>query len=358
MNGTVDDMRENKSAINDIHINEIKGLRIVTKNAFKRFGISTLSDLRRYLEKHKMSDIPSLGVKNRKKLESYIRDTERVERGHDNIKDIYTETEFRRFVQYCNENGLIAMSDLNDYDFCQFIERGRFNEFYVNTIAEKYEDYREKHKGDLDFRSERKIPRLFLEIDPQMAAVSIKLFANYGIRMPQIYRLMRCGYNKIGDLRGLSHYGFARINGIKYLEKFFMMEELVKKTLPDILKDTLSQMVENDRLLLLKKRMGGCTLSTLSEEYHVTRERISQMIESYLDTISELIEVLAEDMMKDKSYISVRELQKLYENEDFGFILTSWFHNSEHFVFDNSADVFRKRTQDMNKTRRRVFPPR
>lgn len=202
------------------------------------------------------------------------------------IEDIFCENGFRLFVQYCEENKLVFLDELKDFDFQKLFDMKGMGIGKINAIIKKYDEAIGENNSQL-FNTRSRI--LFDEINPEIYDVSIEIIGILGISSKWISILKNTGYITVGQLEKIDINLLSKIVGMRNIDKFRKMESKLKLPLIKLCGYVFDKNKEEKDYLMALERSFGFTLQEIADERGVTRERIRQITKKYFDKISPLI---------------------------------------------------------------------
>ena len=268
------------------------------------------------------------------------------------IEDIFCENGFRLFVQYCEENKLVFLDELKDFDFQKLFDMKGMGIGKINAIIKKYDEAIGENHSQL-FNTRSRI--LFDEINPELYDVSIEIIGVLGISSKWISILKNTGYITVGQLEKIDVNVFSKIVGMRNIDKFRKMESKLKLSLIKLCCYVFDKNKEEKDYLMALERSFGFTLQEIADERGVTRERIRQITKKYFDKISPLINQIVLNKLEAKGYITIDELLGIFDNDDYNQIVIEACHMSEDLEFLDFADVFVQIRKDKKSTEKYIL---
>lgn len=268
------------------------------------------------------------------------------------IEDIFCENGFRLFVQYCEENKLVFLDELKDFDFQKLFDMKGMGIGKINAIIKKYDEAIGENNSQL-FNTRSRI--LFDEINPELYDVSIEIIGVLGISSKWISILKNTGYTKVGQLEKIDVNVFSKIVGMRNIDKFRKIESKLKLSLIKLCCYVFDKNKEEKDYLMALERSFGFTLQEIADERGVTRERIRQITKKYFDKISPLINQIVLNKLEAKGYITIDELLGIFDNDDYNQIVIEACHMSEDLEFLDFADVFVQIRKDKKSTEKYIL---
>lgn len=259
------------------------------------------------------------------------------------IEDIYAENKYTLFVNYCRNNGIEYMSDLEGFDFNELYSVRGIGEGKIKAVASKYEKYIRNKSEAISISKPQKnttVETMFACIHPQLMNINIDFLSSLGITSKPISNLIVNGYTKIGDIAGISVKILQNITGKWNFNKFKTIEDELKKPLFEIFEDVLSEPSQAKYSCIYIKRAHGCTLQKIGNKYRLSREGVRQIVIEFNAHLDPFMKIITNLLMCPKNYMTVQELSDIYDNDDYGKIMAYWCKNNEEFEYLEFAETF------------------
>lgn len=325
-----------------ILIRNINGISVKAKSALERAGINSLYDLLVYTQKNKVTDIRGAGIKfseeikellekyKQGKLDYVIYDLSRPV-----IKDVFSENKFNRFVSYCNENGIVYVDELKNFDFETLKSVEGIGECKFKEIVNLYE--KTGSEGEIKY---------FKDINDDVKQAHVSIFEYFGVHDFTIVRLEKHGYVTVGTLENINRKGLVEIVGRKDFDDLIKAGKELKKSLIELIKNEFDLSTNSDEPAskreteIILKRCEGQTFEEIGNVFGISRQRI-QMIESeWYKRTGYLIKPYIFKLASEKNYIEEKELE-IYENDLYNKMLKYWC--SKSYVYVSSERIFVKK---------------
>lgn len=231
----------------------------------------------------------------------------------DNIKidNVFSENGFNKFREYCMENNLTIMGQLEDFPFEELINIKGFGGSKVSKIEKRYAEYKEESSGT---NSALWVPLIVDEYYKEQKIESIKaLDIDEGI----IEFLKEQGVNNIDGIKDID---IPKIPvGKKKLDRFKENIRLLEIPPQDLLRRVLDEIKEDPCFEIYRYRSAGkLTLQEIGEKKNLTRERIRQLekkIKAYLEGYFLMFGDYIINSSQNKSLIDNDFLSELYDEE-------------------------------------------
>ncbi|MBQ6654344.1 MAG: hypothetical protein IJM79_02345, partial [Erysipelotrichaceae bacterium] len=188
----------------------------------------------------------------------------------------------------------------------------------------------------------------FPYIDAQLKELDVSLLNGLGISTKTIGKLYEAGYTKIGMLQNISESNLSRIVRGYNVGKFADIENKLCMNLIELFGNILQSQSSSDEYMLTLFRADGLTLQEIGDLKGVTRERVRQIVNNYVDFLGLFLKWIVDFFLEGKGYVTVEELLGIYENDDFDKLIIYWCKNSEGLSFLPYADVFVPKQIDNN----------
>ncbi|RDU23232.1 sigma factor-like helix-turn-helix DNA-binding protein [Anaerosacchariphilus polymeriproducens] len=347
-------VEESKSEITsatekDLEVINIPSFSMRTKNVLRRNGIFKLSELKSFLNKKEVKDIHGLSVFVEKEITDVHlltevvadEDKERIQE-ETRVSSVYSANKYKLFVEYCKKNGITYMSDFAGFDFMSLMHVQRIGTGKIEDIIKVFDSYcaGELVEENISDYENVQSTTLYGYINEQLLDLNLDFLVGLGIKSKQIKELSSRGFMRISDLQNISVNTLQQIVGIRNIEKFRGIEDLLKKSLIEIFEGILCEYEKEDDLIIDVKKEEGFTLQELGDEYGVTRERIRQKISKFNLKIDPFMNPIVEFFMNPKNYVSTQELLDIYDNDNFDKVLIHWCKNCKSLEYLSFADVF------------------
>lgn len=322
---------------NMIYMSELENFDFFTLLNVKGLGMSKLNNIKELFNEYQIKkDITYENNSLINKEEIYTNNTK--------IVDIYTSNKFSIFLNYCNDNNIIYMSELENFDFFELSNVKGLGETKIKAIINLFNDYKEnKNKCTIIENKEvtnQKEQLLFTNLPKELDDIDISLLQDLKINNSMIEILKQNQISTFNKLRNIP-YTFlkTKINKIN----FDRLIELSDKITDDfnVFLDYCINLHLDDKIFdILVKRNNGATLLTIAEEQNLTRERIRQIISKFHFKIDVITDIIVQKLIKDKKYFKTSEIIDLIENEKTQDLLIMNFKNKKNIEYLECADVF------------------
>lgn len=259
------------------------------------------------------------------------------------IEDMYAENKYNLFVNYCRNNSIEYMSDLEGFDFNELYGVRGIGEGKIKAIVSKYEKYI-RNKSEVISVSETQenttAKTMFACIHPQLMNINIDFLSGLEITSKPIFNLIANGYTKIGDIASIPVKTLQNITGKWNFNKFKTIEDELKKSLFEIFENVLSDPSQTRYSCIYIRRAHGCTLQKIGNKHRLSREGVRQIIIEFNTRLDPFMKAITDLLMCTKNYMTVQELSDIYDNDDYGEIMAYWCKNNEAFEYLEFAEVF------------------
>lgn len=254
------------------------------------------------------------------------------------ITDFFRENKFNLFVKYCEEHGLKYMEDLRDFDFSTLLNVKYITEAKVRGIEKRYRAYLGVNPVYPDNEGLND-PR-FKNINNELEACDIELLGVYDIRKTAIDSLRKQGYITIGDLKDASEGKLRKIMTAGAFQKLMSIESDLEMPLKDLLASRLMEFSQESDYMITLLRAEGYTLQAIASSYHVTRERIRQIVNKFEKKIAPLMQELRKNLISGNGFFSASSIVDYYDDNNMNMILLMWFKDCPELEYLDFADVF------------------
>ena len=233
--------------------------------------------------------------------------------GQTRIADVYAENKFNLFLKYCEENGLKVMDDLKGYDFANLqgvdhIGVGKINDIRSRCKAFFGEEALTSFSESCDIEA-------FHEINEDIADCDIDFLCTFDIKKRAVQSLRKNGCRTVGDLKDVSKATLKKLLTVGSYKNLIAAEEYLSKPLGQLLESRLQGLSEEPGYMITVLRAEGYTLQAIGDSYHVTRERIRQIVNKFEKRIEPIMSAFTTMNLRKKGYISGSDIIDYYEDE-------------------------------------------
>ena len=373
-----EDTDSNGNEKSDILLSEILEFPLRVKNALFRNGIFTLYDLLSFVDSRDISELHNIGAKTSDEINKIIRKyktsgftiigTTKDEKNTNKIpiitnsffkrtlyiQDAFSESKFRIFVNYCAQNGIVTVADLQGFNFFALRTVPGIGISKVGDIILRYKGVCSflRTSGQTDFVPEgTDFSRncIFENINEQLRELDISFLSGLGIGPKQYKSLQDNGIDIVGDLEGISLTKLSEIVGKRYIDKFLEISQMLQENIFILLEKKLSSYSDQKEYMLTLFRAEGLTFKEIGELAELSRERVHQLVEKFLESLNPFMDLIIKILMNHKEFITVQELIDIYDNDDYDKILILWCKTSGHLHYFDYADIFLLQEYDVKK---------
>lgn len=277
------------------------------------------------------------------------------------IVEYFHETTYGLFRNYCDENGIKFIDELNEFNFDILIDYKGFGENRISKIKEKYNLLFKKHeieskKQQIEVVEETEYLADIIHNDFQGMDISFLLDENDSVEKIIINVSKKYSLSKMGELAKLPIKEIAQEKGIG-LNKI----EEIKNTILKY-RDGIETFLKNEFQEIKNMKNYGYyrekainrkkTLEEIGQENNITRERVRQIlikvesrikkllyvIENYIIDFNEKKAILKSEDLKTifNSYEDVMVIKYCMENVEMSRI--AYFKEIDKFVIDRNKD--------------------
>ncbi|MGO5064188.1 MULTISPECIES: sigma factor-like helix-turn-helix DNA-binding protein [unclassified Clostridium] len=276
------------------------------------------------------------------------------------IEKIFGETTFNLFKQYCKENNLVYIEQLENFPFQALTTVNKFGQGRVNKIIKRYNDFLNRDyiiEDTLDDKSkdsEVEIETIYKNADVQGLAI---LDIHDGI----IDALKSQGIEKIEQLNQCDFEALKNGKGVvkSKIDKFIKNMSLLSIPAEDSYLERLEKIKLSKSFDIYRYRsIGKLTLEQIAELKGLTRERIRQLEKKIINLFTSYI-ILYSDFIKSKcknhNILDGDTLSYIFpNNEDMLYVKYALKNDScIDFVYFKDLDQFLI-NKDINKIREKL----
>lgn len=254
------------------------------------------------------------------------------------IDQYFYENKYNIFVKYCKNNNLNILDDLFGFDFQQLCEIPGLGKGKIKAIIDKLNEYSEVRPP---MNSDITKDVLYSFIHPTLFQEDISLLSIFDITNHQIANLKKAGYLTIGSLEKITKSRLSTIVGYN-IQKFINCDTSLQNSALELLNDILSNDKANDNKGYVSTlfKSEGYTLQEIGDLLDLTRERVRQLISTYLRYLSPLVSCILKPVFVGKNYIYTQEVGDIVDNEEYEKIISYWCRKNEKLSYLSFANVY------------------
>lgn len=324
-------------------IADIPFLSMRTKNALRRNGIFTVEELRESVNNRSLFGLKHIGANSLEEIETTLLELDNESISNDDllIADVFKDSRFNSFIQYCNDQGYVKLVDLQNIDLDSLSDIDgigkakvydiRFYLLYYQIIS--CDDNKESETtGD---QEESKDP---IVVNEDIASFNLSFLYGLGVKKSSIKKLRSQGFRSIGDLSTIT---LTTLNSMISAEEYSLIVGILNKSLYDVFGSYLTkESLENNNYSIVLCRSNGMTLQEVADVIGLTRERVRQREALYLRELNVFMVPIVDRFINDKGYITIQEIIDIYDNDDFDKVLVYWCKHSKYVNYLSYAELF------------------
>ncbi|WP_238883863.1 hypothetical protein [Clostridium sp. YIM B02551] len=267
------------------------------------------------------------------------------------ISKLYSENVFMLFVEFCERNNLLKISELHNFDFESLNSVKGLGTGKIQKIKERYMSFLSGTYSTKDSHEKVEIYP-FASIDKSNYELPIGTLQILGVNRRIVSQLAKRGYINIEDLANKTQTEVLTDVRQRSFDCFVKVVEKLEFNLEEVFELVLYECMEENSYSIFLKRASGYTLQEIADVQGVTREWVRQIAAKFLNLIKPLIVPIVHNVMKrsEKRYITVQEVLDIYDNDDFDKIMVYSIKNCSEFEYLDFADVFIKKNSDTQDT--------
>lgn len=334
---------------NNVSVLDIPVLSNRAKNVLMRNGIFVLGDLYAYIQSNELSSLKNMGQITKDEIESFLNSLNNASYVHektDSIESLFCERKYKMFVNYCKNNNINVLSELDNFDFSNLLNEPGFGINKVNSIISKYNSLEKKKRN---FVSKSTSPNLLSEPATEIHTTNKHLdisFLRYaGVTQKDISKLAERGYLNFEMMVDFTKTKSIQIFGQNRGTNNFEKVQIFKTPLTQIAFDYLKSYRENKDFEFFIHRANKKTLQAIAEQYNLTRERVRQIETRFFNQLLPLFEKIVETYMSDNSvsHITLQEVLDFFDDDDFDTVIIHTLKNSPKYEYLDFAEIFVKK---------------
>lgn len=269
------------------------------------------------------------------------------------VSRAFSENGFRLFLQFCEEQEIHYVDELSDLDPDILLSIQGMGKGKLQKIQNRLDEL--KKDGELlpigqETPSQRmemkkaetiRLPEMFLEkLNPGLEEWDISFLEGLGFRRRWTEILHDAGYTKLKELTRISKHHVATLIGKKNVSYLGELRSEMVYPPEKILNRILEKRREDRRFMAIQLRAKGYTLQRIGDEMDLTRERVRQIINQFLNELSPILRPIIDKRMARKGYIRTAKILDICTDDDFDRIVIFWCRNSKQVQYFDVLDLF------------------
>lgn len=270
------------------------------------------------------------------------------------IFDVFNDRKCNSFLKYCLNEGMIFMSDLDNFNFDNLKDIRGIGKKKIEYIKHKYDLYKQNYLGvfndtkNLTNNNVKHEELIFCSFSENISSLSISYLTFFGITNSSITKLNKDGYNTLDSVEEIPKIQLKTYFGINSNKKIELINNYSNVPYKDFFKQCISLILSDITKNSVLKRINGYTLEQIALEYNVTRERIRQIVKKFYTSISMIVkDILLIDFI-GKENIYTDDILSYFEDREFCLYLLGWFKQSDIFEYFELYDCFVKKDTNEN----------
>lgn len=282
--------------------------------------------------------IPNIDDNTRKKLSKIY------------IENIFVGGSYNRFIQYClvdrRANGLEIIDTLDkliDFDFDSLKKVKGIGESKINKIIEKFN---ETINNINTLNKDNSVcVGLFNFINCDLLDEDIDYLKIFNIRHKIINTLKSNGIYKIKDLSGIQNTVLKRMLGY---QNVIYLTNLDKYLSSDPINNLLYvfDTTKNTKEFNICSLRVNKTLQEIGNIYNVSRERIRQLQDSYLEIITIALNPIIKKLLSNSNHFDEMDLYNLIKNNSYTAISVLGLKEKSNLDYLSYANIFLQKTNE------------
>ena len=316
-----------------------------TLNLLSNHGVYTVSQLMSFAKKNDMSKIKNVGKKTLSELNhiifKYKHGTSNFSQRSTSVEMLFGENRFNIFLDYCRNKGIETTEDLKNIDIQSLHSVSGLGETKIHDISNRCDEV---------VRSKGLNGGVFKNINEQIRDLDISFLSVFQVKPIQIDKLKDAGFKNIGSLERITMTHLISIVSNRNFDKYRDFSDKLQLSLIELLKNFLSNRINQPEYVISVKRAEGYTLQEIADEWKVTRERVRQIVEKFMSGyLDHFMIPITKRLMIPKGYASTQDILDIFDDDDYSKILFYWCKNSKNIHYLEYADVFLPEEFDISK---------
>ena len=172
------------------------------------------------------------------------------------------------------------------------------------------------------------IPLMFVELDEELFDFNVNLLEFFSIPRKCIYMLRAKGIEKLGDLYKIPKAQLTSIVGEEAIGIFNELENKLQLSTEDLICEVLAVQRNDICYQIALDRADRITIQDLSEKYSIPKTRTSDYDKKFLSFLGSLFGPLINKHTKETGYVTFRELNEIFDNDEYTKLLMYWCDKS------------------------------
>lgn len=279
------------------------------------------------------------------------------------ISHVFADRKYLMFVNYCSSKGLIYMDQLVGFDFYQLLGIAGIGRGKVKAYIEKYEA--DKKPGltpaiqiapiiqDLSANTLND-NGLFKSVNDEFQNVSISILGLFDIKEAAITSFIQKGYQTIGSIKNISKNYLSTFLTKRNLDILETIQSRFESSVLDFTQEYLNEHYDTQEYKYALMRANKYTLQEIGDAIGVSRERIRQVVASFMAELSLLFEPLLDSFTSKKEFVSSQEVIDLFTDEKHGHLLLYWCKEFSKLHYLDYADLFLPASYDVQSLNKKL----
>ena len=338
----------------NVQLIECDGLSSRAKNILMRNNIFTVNELINFVKTNNLGSFKNIGERTIHEISeflSYINKNQNHKQKQSfdlskyAIRCYFSDNKYNLFLDYCNKNNLIYLSDLGNFDFNILIQEPGFGIGKLNKVIHRYNEI---INGEVDLELQEQNSNKFniveesIKINPTNMDLNISYLTYAKITNNAINILLDAGYNTIGNLNGITLSTLISLMGKTRSINIFNKLKTFNQSLKQILLEFIEKNKSESIISICSDRANNKTLQEVANKYNLSRERIRQLENKFLNKLNPLITSIILQEMKNNStnYISEAQIFDALECEEYYPLLLHTLITKSDFEYLKFANIF------------------
>lgn len=343
---TIDTIDPNTSVL------DIESLSVRAKNILMRNKLYTIGAVISFAQDYDLMSLRNMGKKTCDEIVSLINSSSTLQikdSTPDSISTLFSENAYHLFVEYCAQNSIEKLSDLDGFDFNILLQEPGFGAGKLDAIKKKYQSILDRPEVSTEqpqtFDSQDINPSPLLNIDNSNYELDISYLRYVGISAKNTAKFYERGYSKIGQLNSLTTGQLIQIIGKRnYLDELNKIKSF-EEPLVCVANKLLNGQKDNREFRIYIDRASKKTFQEIADNYGLTRERVRQIESKFFRQFSPFFGALVEQHMLENnlSYILTQDILDFFDDDEFDTVIMYSLRESSSLEYLPFADLFIKK---------------
>jgi len=334
-------------------------------NALRRSGVHTADELTEAVLAGKVRSFKNIGAATVAELESVV---ERLRNGtfipgmasmkqtdgnadisaslkiDDTIDNVYPESSFNLFRQYCAHHNIHTIADLAEFDFDLLFFADGFGAAKVERVKKRYLALAQKL--GLPVRTvpsaESAANQVLEEIHESNLNLPVSALRLFGYTSKALSTLQEAGITTFYDLQKAGHEVVVKLVGKQKSAELCEILKPFTVSLHEIGTAVLDDCAKDRSFEIYIQRADGDSLQVIADAFGLTRERIRQICSKFEQRILPFMQTIAEEILAQNgaAYFTEEQILDVFDDDNYDKVIVAALKNSSQYTYLDFAKTF------------------